>query len=584
MEADPEMETKYRREYLQFKHDEEFFRKRIENIHARYENVMYDIRRYGKLREGEEILGEDIYSTDYTDEEMYSPKLTRWFRTSKDLKLMQETLMVKAKNEEERAEVLRTMRRFKEGLEQKKKLNRNLEDIRAELVNDHLMKNLSPEKMLEAGDRLYGTPTEIPQDRFPKKDANPIDNYINAISAHDVYEAADKPYNETTQVAKEFADEIKNKYFQAKWKWFVNTYIKSTKVRNIEVEEMIENQMEEEGFIKDKLEYMYNHLDDHNDRQKVRQILSHEIHKKTTIQEIGEILDDIIVKYGSTVGDADLEVEGLDRDYESPDLYHSVKKIKQMGKIVPSLYEDRDALVGVKGITEQEVYTDIMHKVDQEDQERDHSKESLTDHEKLEIQIYSSLKKDPYYKHYIYNCLRYEAEYMNAKLNDVALSIAADNYKMRIKFDPINVPKLEKQQQVSDFVGRLQNDKAWGAGRRKSSRAIAAVKPGSGVITVNGKKFNDYFLLPFQRMTVVRPIRIANYTSVLDVDIWVRGGGFRGQAEACVPAISKAIARFDPGLREFLEKERLVYSDGRVRERQKYGKKRARKGRVYKRR
>ena len=45
MDADPAMEDKYRQEYLQFKHDEEFFRNRIEMIHERYENVMFDIRR-----------------------------------------------------------------------------------------------------------------------------------------------------------------------------------------------------------------------------------------------------------------------------------------------------------------------------------------------------------------------------------------------------------------------------------------------------------------------------------------------------------------------------------------------------------
>ena len=118
----------------------------------------------------------------------------------------------------------------------------------------------------------------------------------------------------------------------------------------------------------------------------------------------------------------------------------------------------------------------------------------------------------------------------------------------------------------------------------KTSRAVASVRPGSGKVIVNGKSIINYFLIPVQRQIVMKPLRITKYTAILDVEIWVRGGGFMSQPRAWVPAISKAIARFDPALREELEGRELIKSDGRMRERKHYGLKRARKGRVYKRR
>lgn len=77
---------------------------------------------------------------------------------------------------------------------------------------------------------------------------------------------------------------------------------------------------------------------------------------------------------------------------------------------------------------------------------------------------------------------------------------------------------------------------------------------------------------------------MSSYTCVLDVDLWVKGGGYMGQPGACVPAIAKAVSKFDPSLREHFEKMKMIRSDGRMRERKHIGRKRARKGRVYRRR
>lgn len=341
-----------------------------------------------------------------------------------------------------------------------------------------------------------------------------------------------------------------------------------------------------EGDIDNRIEFMYNEMDNFNDRKLVRQLLAGEIHEKASIQDIGEVLDDMILDYYAIENvKGTIEPESLYKEYTTRDLYPFVDSVTDFRRVQPSMYEDKALADEELNHKEREIKLKIIGQVEREDAEvKDRSMGSLSDHEKLEIQIYSSIKKDPYYKHYIYNCLRYESEYLNAKMSDMSMAIAADNYKMRVKFDPLIVPKIDTMSTEGSFVGRLHGGRAWGAGRRKTARAIAAIKPGSGKVTVNGKNFHDYFIIPQQRRNVMKPIRIAGYTAILDVEIWVKGGGWNGQSQACVPALAKAISRFDPNLRKFMEEARLVYSDGRMRERQHYGKKRARKGRVYKRR
>jgi small subunit ribosomal protein S9 len=125
---------------------------------------------------------------------------------------------------------------------------------------------------------------------------------------------------------------------------------------------------------------------------------------------------------------------------------------------------------------------------------------------------------------------------------------------------------------------------AWGFGKRKTSRASARVKPGKGIITINGKNMIDYFTVPTQRQKILLPLMVTQYTCLLDVDIWVHGGGLTGQPEAIVPAIAKAIQNYDVKTRSVLKHFRLMRHDPRNVERKKYGKIKARKGQVYRRR
>ena len=126
--------------------------------------------------------------------------------------------------------------------------------------------------------------------------------------------------------------------------------------------------------------------------------------------------------------------------------------------------------------------------------------------------------------------------------------------------------------------------RAYGFGKRKKSKAIAVVKPGTGKITVNGKPILQSLFMPMQRSRILTPLVVTHYTCLLDVNIKVWGGGYNGQVEAIIPAIAKAVQGFDMNTRKTLKYFGLMRHDGRNKERKKIGKKSARKGKVYRRR
>ena len=110
------------------------------------------------------------------------------------------------------------------------------------------------------------------------------------------------------------------------------------------------------------------------------------------------------------------------------------------------------------------------------------------------------------------------------------------------------------------------------------------MQAGSGKITINGKPMIEYFLMPSQRHRILLPLVVTKYTCLLDVNITVKGGGLSGQAEACIPAIAKAIQSYDVSARPALKRLGLMKTDMRKVERKKPGLKKARKGLTYVRR
>ena len=141
-----------------------------------------------------------------------------------------------------------------------------------------------------------------------------------------------------------------------------------------------------------------------------------------------------------------------------------------------------------------------------------------------------------------------------------------------------NLPRKERVAKIDSKA------RAYGFGKRKTSRALVRVEPGTGKIVVNNKPLLQAFFHPMQRHRITLPLTLTSYTCLLDIKIKVWGGGFNGQVEAIIPALSRALQNFDVNTRRPLKYFGLLKHDPRLVERKKIGKKKARKGRVYKRR
>ena len=116
-----------------------------------------------------------------------------------------------------------------------------------------------------------------------------------------------------------------------------------------------------------------------------------------------------------------------------------------------------------------------------------------------------------------------------------------------------------------------------GTGRRKSSVARVRLIPGKGNVTVNKKSLDDYFGMEILKRELRRPFEIAGVEGKFDVLATVRGGGTTGQAGALRHGISRALCVSDAELRGALKAAGFMTRDPRMKERKKYGLKKARK-------
>jgi len=114
-------------------------------------------------------------------------------------------------------------------------------------------------------------------------------------------------------------------------------------------------------------------------------------------------------------------------------------------------------------------------------------------------------------------------------------------------------------------------------GRRKTAVARIYLKDGSGVITVNGRDFKNYFPTPILQFKVTEPFEVTNNQGKFDVKVNLDGGGIRGQAEALALAISRALCQLNEEHRPALKAKCLMMRDPRMVERKKFGQKKARK-------
>lgn len=117
----------------------------------------------------------------------------------------------------------------------------------------------------------------------------------------------------------------------------------------------------------------------------------------------------------------------------------------------------------------------------------------------------------------------------------------------------------------------------YGTGRRKSSVARVRIIPGTGNVTINGRGMDDYFGLDTLKLIVNQPFGITKTEGQFDVICTVKGGGISGQAGAIRHGISRALLQAGDEYRAPLKKAGLLTRDPRMKERKKYGLKKARR-------
>ena len=118
-------------------------------------------------------------------------------------------------------------------------------------------------------------------------------------------------------------------------------------------------------------------------------------------------------------------------------------------------------------------------------------------------------------------------------------------------------------------------------GRRKRSVARVRISSGTGVVTVNGRAFDDYFPSATHRNAITEPMRITDCDGTYDLSVTMDGGGQSGQAGALRHGLTRALMELDPERRGVLKPAGFVTRDPRKKESKKYGLKKARKAPQY---
>jgi small subunit ribosomal protein S9 len=121
-----------------------------------------------------------------------------------------------------------------------------------------------------------------------------------------------------------------------------------------------------------------------------------------------------------------------------------------------------------------------------------------------------------------------------------------------------------------------------GLGKRKTAVARVFLKLGEGKFTINGKTNKNFFRSIINQEKILNlPLTLVNLTNKYNINIIVKGGGLNGQLEAIKLGLTKAICSIKPDYRTVLKKEFLLHRDSRIKERRKYGLKKARKASQY---
>ena len=120
-----------------------------------------------------------------------------------------------------------------------------------------------------------------------------------------------------------------------------------------------------------------------------------------------------------------------------------------------------------------------------------------------------------------------------------------------------------------------------GTGRRKTSVASVRLYPGTGAVVINGKPLDELFVRITHRQAILQPLVVAESQDKFNAQVKVQGGGISGWAGAIAHGIARALVAADENLKPVLRRHGLLTRDPRVKERKKYGLKRARKAPQY---
>lgn len=123
----------------------------------------------------------------------------------------------------------------------------------------------------------------------------------------------------------------------------------------------------------------------------------------------------------------------------------------------------------------------------------------------------------------------------------------------------------------------MAENKFYGTGRRKNAIARVWLVPGNGNITINKRELEEYYGKKTLVMIVKQPLELTSTLGKYDVIATVKGGGITGQAGAVRHGISRALTQADENLRPALKAAGFITRDPRMKERKKYGLKKARK-------
>ena len=156
--------------------------------------------------------------------------------------------------------------------------------------------------------------------------------------------------------------------------------------------------------------------------------------------------------------------------------------------------------------------------------------------------------------------------------------------------------KVDKKPEAKKFVKREQQEEAKPAkrlhvkptnyakpvtkistGRRKDAVARVRLVPGNGKITINGRDIEEYFMLDTLKLIVRQPLKLTDTENKYDVIANVYGGGYTGQTGAIRHGIARALVKENETYKSELKKAGFLSRDSRMKERKKYGLKKARK-------